>query len=178
MLWFFENPIPALAAGGFSTALAVVAWLQSGRRTFAAVAGLLLCLTVAAVVIEGVVVTPGEQVADRVHAIASALESNDPSRVIEYISPRAPDLRQQVATALQQVKIKDAAVKRDLRVETHGQGLATATFHGVVVADAPGRDIANYRHARLFVVKFRYEEGAWLVSGYEEKSPLAGSAEH
>jgi hypothetical protein len=173
-----ENPLPGLIAGGSLTAMAVIAFLRSGRSVTLIIALLLAVLTMGLFAMEWLVVTPGEMIADRIHALAADLERNDPALVAEYISPRSPELQRYARQVLQHIKVKDAAVKTNLKVDVHlPQGLATAQFNSVVVIDAPRRDIVNYRHARLTTLKFRYEEGKWLISDFHEGNPLGPQAD-
>lgn len=173
MEWLFENPIPALATGSILTALAVTSLWQTGRKLFLALAVLCALLTAGLFVMEALIVTPGEVIADRVHALAADLERNQPAPILAYISRRSPDLLEYAQRVLSEVTIRDAVVKRNLKIQvTPDRGLATATFNAVVVLDAPKHDLANYRHARVFVLNFRFEEGQWMISDFHEDSPV------
>ncbi|MDA0658816.1 MAG: hypothetical protein O2931_08690 [Planctomycetota bacterium] len=173
MEWLFENPIPALATGSILTALAVISLWQTGRKLFLALALLCALVTAGLCIMEAMIVTPGEEVVDRVHALAADLERNLPAPILAYISRRSPDLLDYAQRALSEVKIHDAVAKRNLKVEVFpGRGLATATFNAVIVLDAPNHDLTNYRHARAYVLNFRFEDGAWMISDFREDSPV------
>jgi len=173
MEWLFENSVPTLVTGSILTALAASAYWQTGQRIGLVAAGLGALLTAGLCAMEWLIVTPGELVADRIHALAADLERNQPERVLAYISPRAPDLIDHAKRVLAEVTVLDAVVKRNLRVEAvPGTGVAKATFNAVVVVDAPKHELTNYRHARVFELNFRFESGQWLISDFHERSPV------
>ena len=116
MTRFLEDPTPAILIGLSALALTVFLYLQT-RKTGAFIAiVVVLLLTVAAVLLEQIVVTQREQVETVVYDIAEAAEADDMPGVLAYISPGASEIRRLVELEMPRTKIERARILGKLTI--------------------------------------------------------------
>ena len=159
--------------GGVFTLLSVILLFQTGRYRYLSIAGICAALTVAAVITERLVVTQREVIAAQIHQLASDLAANRKEAVFDFISDREPELERAASEFMGRATVKEARVKGNLQVEVFDQqGIAKASFNGVLVLDSPRHSLNNYRHARKFSFSLRWEDGRWQLTDYSEANPL------
>jgi hypothetical protein len=176
-LGLLEQPLTILFWGSLWVAVAAATWVQT-RHRLAAVALALAILSVLVMLgIERMVVTPAEEVESTLQTIARRLEANDVEGVLQYLSPTAESLRDEVRSYLRRVRVKTISIKSNLRVTTSSSRRpvrsAKARFNAVATLDGPanwGGD-ASLTVPRLLVVRFRLEEAGWRVTDYESFDP-------
>jgi hypothetical protein len=176
-----EQPLIILVAGSLLVAVAAAMWVQT-RHRLAAIA-LLVAIggTVAALVLERLVVTSGEEVEATLHALAERLEANDVDGVLRYISPQHEALRQEARSYLRRIRVKSISIKSNLQVTTApGRPVrsAVARFNAVAAIEGPANwgGGAELTVPRLLVVRFRRGDDRWLVTDYESFDPRGEQA--
>lgn len=177
MAVLLETPVPALVAGMIVEAM-LVAWLMHSRRQVLWIPIVLVLLaTLGLVLLEAAVVTDREEVAAVLDAIASALESNDLSTLLAYVSTtHGAGIRRDIQARLPPWRVTDAHVGRDLKVEINPltvEPTAAATFTGRVTVTSRDGTLRNAHYLRKFTVKLRREGSGWLAYDYEER-PVIG----
>lgn len=175
MSWLFEDPTTVIVAGVFLEVLLAVALFNTGRGAIAwAMAGVFVLVGVA-MLVERVVVTEREQIADALAGVASALEANDVERVLSFIDPAASGMRGSVRTALANARIHEARVY-DLVVELDGRSnppTAQAEFTGRVKGSYRGETGGGEGMVlRKFTVDFRRQGDRWLMTNYEDRGTI------
>lgn len=180
MSWLFEDPTTLIVAGLLIEALLVVALVNTRRGAIIwAMAGVLVLMGLG-VLIERVVVTDREQIADTLDGVIAALESNDVEGVLRYIDPQAGGMRASVRLALSSAHVSDARVY-DLvvTVNHHAQPpTAQAEFTGRVKGRYRGEaGSSDGMLLRRFTVDFQRDGDRWLMTAYEDRGPIVGRRE-
>lgn len=175
MSWLFEDPTTLIVAGLLIEGLLVVVLFNTGRGTIVwAMAGVLVLMGLG-VLIEQIVVTDREQIADTLSGVTAALEANDVEGVLSYIDPQATGMRASVRMALSSARISDARVY-DLVVEVNHNAhppVAEAEFTGRVKGHYRGETGGGEGMLlRKFTVDFRREGNRWLMTSYEDRGVI------
>jgi hypothetical protein len=178
--WLVEDPTTLIVAGLLIEALLVVALINTRRAAVVwAMAGVLGLIGLG-VLIERMVVTDREQIADTLEGVTAALEANDIERVLSYIDPQATAMRASVRMALSSARVSDARVY-DLEVDVNRKvrsPLAQARFTGRVRGRYRGEGgSGDGMLLRKFAVDFRRDGGRWLMTGYEDRGAIVGRRE-
>lgn len=178
MTWLYENPLLIIVIGGLTTAILGAGWLRTGRAAplYLAIAALLL--TVAALVVERLVVTDREQIDFTLHEIARLVERNDIDAALNFASASHPAVRAQAAAELPRYKIREIHIKSnlDIRVSPRLQPpQAIAEFNVSVVAGTADGFLNNFPVLRFVEVRLVKEEGQWKVASYAHYDPMKGA---
>jgi hypothetical protein len=169
---FLESPWPAVWLGAIALALLGVAWHNTrDRRLLQGMAGA-LAVTLILILVEWLVVTDREAVANTLEDVAVALESNDLSRVLAFLAPDADRLRNDAQRYLPGVEISDANIGGDLVVTVNqltSPPTARATFTGRITGTNvnPGERMPYDNFVRRFTLRLRRDAGRWLLIDYE-----------
>ena len=91
-----EQPLPIIFVGLIVVISLVGGLLKTGRLALLYAAILTALATTGLVVLERLVITPGEEVKATLHVVADLLERNDADAVIQYVSKGRPKLREEV----------------------------------------------------------------------------------
>ena len=172
MTWITENPIPLFILGLIAQIVLGIALWQTGRGWILWVMIALAIVSVGLIVAEIVLISPSEEVTDTLDQIASALETNEPDKVLAFIAPETAALRADATNRLKQVKISEATVTGNLQIKFDpppqpDKPIATASFIGRFKAKLL-KEATPYDNAILrFKVHFCKENGKWLVTGYD-----------
>jgi hypothetical protein len=174
MTILLENPYLILIGGLLAVAGCVVLLVRSGRVGFlyAAFGSAALCL--ALLLLERLVVTEREQVAAALDGLAAALETNEISKVLEFLAPDGPRIRAAAEQRLPAVEVQDAHVGGDLRItinELTSPPGATATFTGRIRAKDRAGVFPYENYLRRFTLQLRKQNGRWLLYDYQEAAP-------
>jgi len=167
MAIFVESPWPWLLIGiGVETALAIALLrTQRGAVLWAMLA--VGVLVAAGLLVERLVVTDREAVENTLDAAVAAVEQNDVSRLLGYISPSADGTRRMAQAVLDRVEVRSAWV-RGLEIKVN-RLTSPWTAQVSFLAIGNGRDRKSEfpyeTFSRRVVVKFRREDGRWLLSG-------------
>jgi hypothetical protein len=91
--WFTENPLPILIGGGVVLLVLLVLLLKTGRGVIlTAMLGVAVVMGLA-VLIDRLVVTDRERIANVIYQGAAAAQRNDLDAIVDLISPSASDVR-------------------------------------------------------------------------------------
>ncbi len=177
--WLFEQPLTILVIGAVLMAAASMAWAHTRERWAALSIVASLVLTLGGLALERLVVTPAEQVADTLDAIARQLERNQPEGLLPFISSSNDPLKKEILQRLGMVTVQTVSVKSNLKV-TAGRGnpprTAEARFNAVAsIKDRSGYG-GDFTVPRFFTVQFVWEDGQWRVARYEMSEPVGGKA--
>ncbi len=183
-MWFTETPWPPIL---FCAALAVVliaGWSADRRASY--LLGV-LCLVVASGVIYAVeryIVTDAEQIEESVYGIASAFQQHKLDETLEFISPRAPQIKELVTLGMKMVDVDDDLRIRDLHVtmkSENSRGIAHFRANATISATGQG---SLGRHSSRWELTWQREADQWKVirvrrlhwqTGQEIPNPLAST---
>lgn len=181
MTWLFENPYPALLAGGITAVSLGFGWVQTGRRWPLNAMIVVLVLTFAALLLERSVVTDREKITATLHRIAALLERNAIDDALEYAHSGSPEVRDQAQNELPRYEFFDVKIKRNLKIDVspeHVPPKAVAEFNVTVVASTRDGSLNNIRAPRFVKVVFLLDnDGTWRVAEYDHYDPRRGFME-
>jgi hypothetical protein len=168
MSWLFEDPTPTLVAIVLIEAVLAIALVKTGRGILLAVIAGVGLLGAGLLVLEWVVVTDKETVADTLTAAAKALEANDVPAVQQFIDPASP-MRNRVASEMAQATINKATFSRlDVRFNRHtSPPTAEADFMGYINGRDRRGEFPYGSFVGRFVVRLRREGDRWVMTDYE-----------
>lgn len=172
---FFESPVLLGSIGLAVTLLALFAWTQVSdpvaQKISLRVGIATLLLSIAAVFISLQVKTETERITERMHAAASALESNNHSQILGFVHPNAPELKSRAQALLNRISFSDARVTRIKQIQVNNDSsppTAIAEINVVVEAE----DVARIpRFVKVYFMKQREE---WYVRDYEDFNVAEG----
>jgi hypothetical protein len=122
-------------------------------------------------VVERLVVTPREAIADTLEELALALETNHIENAMAFLAPDGEQIRRDAQHYLPGVTISDANIGGDLDVVINrltNPPTARATFTGRISGVNKGLDRSPYENfVRRFTLLLRRDGDRWLVTGYE-----------
>jgi hypothetical protein len=173
MTAFLESPWPALGLAALALGLLGVAWHNTRHpRLIHGMFGV-LALMLVLLLVQWLVVTDREAIANRLEGMAVALESNDLERVMAFLAPDGDRIRADARHYLPGVEVSDANVGGDLIVTVNrltSPPSARATFTGRITAANrnPAERMPHDNFVKKFTLKLRQEPGgSWLVTDYE-----------
>jgi hypothetical protein len=163
-----ESPWPVLFIGIVVEAALGLALLKTGRgKLLWAMIGVGV-LTLLGLVVERLVVTDREAVADTLDAAAAAVEANDLERLLSYISPTAQRPQADSRFVLGRFEVSKARV-RNLEVSIN-RLTSPPTAKAKFTAFGQGRDrqgVFPYQaYSQQVIVELRLEGDRWLVTDY------------
>jgi hypothetical protein len=163
--------------GGLMIAMLTGGFVQTQRKPLlfgavgvASLVGILFLL-------ERLVVTPNEEVAQTLHEIAADLQVNNIEGVVRHIASTSPELEQDARARLHGITLERVTIKRNLEIEVSSPGhpqSAHASFNCVVVGTDKAGFLGKRQGAFFFDVQLTKEQGGWRVASYEMKDPRAG----
>jgi hypothetical protein len=165
MTWFTENPLMPVVIGIVVEAGLVVGLAKTGKRSFLWGMIATLAVVMAAVVAEGLIVTPREAVTATIEEMRAALAANDRVELLTHIEPTRIPLRNQVQNDLALVTVTEAKIN-DLKVEVDDSGkIAKAVLKGVVHFEGTAATLgARFVPVRIHLdLQRRDADGKWLV---------------
>lgn len=170
--WFTENPAPILIGGGGVLLILLVLLLKTGRGVIlTAMLGVAIVMGLA-VLIDRLVVTDRERVANLVYEAAAAAQRNEIEPIIANILPSATAVRAEARRWIGQVRLSDVTIT-NIRVDLDRAAkprAATAVFR--VLAKGEVRDrTAVYPgdYFGLITAHFVREEGRWMLADYQHE---------
>jgi hypothetical protein len=168
--WFTENPTPILIMGGIAIVVLLVFFLRSGRAVLLmAMAGVALFMALT-VLIDRLVVTDREQVANVIYQGAADAQRNDLNAIMAIISPSAAQVREEAQHWIGQAKLDDVSISAmDVELNRSANPLtATADFrvfaHGQILDRGTPYPVNYPVH---LTVHLQREPAGWLVTSYE-----------
>jgi hypothetical protein len=172
MSLLLESPWPALVIGVIVEAVLAIAFLRTGlAKILIAMAGV-LAITLLLLLVERVVVTEFEEIEDTLYAAAAAIEAGDVQRVVDYVSPQAPELKQYAERALRQFTLSEVRIGNDLKVQVNPLASPrSADVHFTVKitgrdrkGSIPGGTILERADLTLHKI-----DGRWYVADYQPR---------
>jgi len=172
MTALLESPWPAIVVGVMAAGLLGVAYHNTGNpRLRWAMAGTLAAVLLL-LLVEWLVVTDREAIADTLEDVAVALETNDLDAVLAYLAPEGDRIRLDAQRYLPAFEISDANVGGDLEVVVNrvtNPRTARVTFTGRI--SGASRNLAErspYENfVRPFTLRLREDEDRWLITDYD-----------
>jgi len=168
--WFTENPLPILIGGGVLLLVLLVMLLKTGRGVIlTAMLGVAIIMGLA-LLIDRLVVTDRERVANLVYDAAAAAQRNEIEPIIANILPSATAIRAEARHWIGQAKLSDVTIT-NMRVDLDRAArppAAMAVFR--VIAKGEVRDRTAVYPGDYFGVitaHFVRQEGRWMLSDYQ-----------
>jgi hypothetical protein len=119
MTWLVESPWPALVVGVVLEAILAIALVRTGLMKIVGAMVAVLIVTLLLVVLERVVVTEYEEVEAALDEASAAIEANDVERVVSFIAPQEPQLKQYAERTMRQFAFSEVRVGNDLKVQVN-----------------------------------------------------------
>jgi hypothetical protein len=176
MTILFENPWWIIFTGVVIEAVLGIVLFRTGRGALLWVMLGVLALTLLGVLIERLVVTERERVEMTLDGITAALEANDLSRVLSYVSPDATQTRRRATWAMRRIEVQSARIYR-LEITINRLTIpptAKAAFFGHLEYRDRQGEIPYNNYGSSFVVDLRKQGDSWVVTGHVEEQEAAG----
>lgn len=170
IIWFTENPTPILVSGGLVLLVLAGFFLKSGR------AGILIAMAVVAavmglaVLIDHLVVTDREAVANTIYDAAAAAERNDLNAVMDIISPRPPEVKAEAQRWIGQAKVESVSISAmEVTLNREAKPMtARAEFRVFATGQLTDRTMPYpIKYLGRLNVNFVQSGKRWLVTEYE-----------
>ena len=162
--------MPILIAGTVVLLALGGIFLKSGRGillfAMAGVAGFMAL----AVLIDHLVVTDREQVANVIYEMAAAAERNDLNAVIDHIDPAAGEVSGEARRWIGQVRLDLVSISAmDVKIDRTTSPLqATAEFRVFARGEFVGHNLSGpAQYLGRLIVQFSRQGDRWLVTTYE-----------
>lgn len=175
-MWPTENPWPAMIA------LVCVAVLFIGRyaarRKLPSLILAVLCLLLAGgcFVLDQLVVTPAELIAQNIYDLTAAFQRQDKQKTLSYFSPKARE-RVIIETALGQVKVQDDLRVSDVSVTFRAaNSVAVSHFraNASVSVNMMGVNADISYHPSRWELDWQREAGEWKIIQVHRLNPITG----
>jgi hypothetical protein len=176
MTWLVESPWPAVTLGVVLEVALAIVLVRTGRGAVLIAMGLVLLLTAGMVALEWTVVTETEQIEGLLHAAATALEANDPPRVLALFSPDSPR-RAEIESVLGRYTVRDVHIGRVLEIVTNrltNPPSARAYFVGRVSGTDSRGTVPYQNMIQRFRVTLHRDGERWLIHDYTMEDPRSG----
>jgi hypothetical protein len=168
--WFTEDPTPIIVGGVFALLVLGVFFLKNGRGVMLlSMAGVALVMGMA-VLVDRLVVTDREQVADVIYGAAAAAERNDLDAVTSFISPTAPQVKAEARRWIGQAKLESVNISAmEVTLDRAAKPMtATAEFRVYATGQFTDRGAPYpFKYLSRLLVKLQQEKNGWLVTDYE-----------
>jgi hypothetical protein len=175
-MWLLEQPLYIVVIGIVVGILVGGAWYASGRKEFLYALGAVVVFTVAALVVERLVVTDAESIRSTLNEIARDVQSNDHQRLVAHISNANPSLVQRAEAEMPNYKFTECRVTKihDTDVDASSEPRSAKVQFNVLVSGTfrQGGMEASGTHGRwveLHMVK--EQDGRWRVQDYDHRPP-------
>lgn len=169
---FLESPWPILVIGIAIEAVLAILLLRTGLGRFLwAMLGVAV-LTLAALMVERLVVTEREAVTDTIDACVAAIEANDLNRLLEHVSPSAMQPRADARWVLGRFEFRMARIS-NLEFTINrltSPPTAKAKFKALAAATDRQGEVPYQSLSGVVTVTLRKEGGRWLVADYDRSA--------
>jgi hypothetical protein len=167
---FLESPWPILLLGIAAEAILAIALVRTGRGVLLwAMIGVGL-VVVAGVVVERLVVTERERVAETINGAARAVEKGDLNGILSYVSPSAAATRAAAqqwhgSYEISEIKVRNLDVKIN---KLTSPPTALAEFNVLVTGRVKGgmMEYAGTQPGKV-TLQLRLEGGRWLIADHK-----------
>ena len=167
MTFLWENQLLVASAAALATLIALM--IALGRRTLAALVGLGATLVAAALLIllERWIVTPSEQIQQRLSEVLDAIEANDADAVVAAIDARASAMQQEAAELMRRIDVEKTGATK-IRVEFDNDApssAATVHFRGLLQGRARQGGFGGAYFDNVDV-HWVLRDGTWYMDDY------------
>ncbi len=140
-MWFTETPWPPFLICSVIAAACYARWYVHRNPRQLYLAGAFLALGGAVILVERLIVTERERVANQVYALARAFEASDAPRCLDFFSEQDPQDRALVQLAVSAAHIVGSIRITDMTVQmTSAESRATTTFRASATVNYEGRE--------------------------------------
>jgi hypothetical protein len=164
--WFTEDPLPIFIAGGIMLLVLAVLFLKHGRVSILlGMAGVAVVMGLAAL-IDHLVVTDREQVANVIYDAAAAAERNDLDTCVACISPNAADVKAEARHWIGRVKFESVSISAmEVTLDRNARPMtATAAFRAYATGQYTDRGSPYpFRYPAHIEVKLQKDDNHWMV---------------
>ena len=171
-MWITETAIPPIVVCSIIAVILFVQWYLRRQTKYLAGAAVMVLLMFGFYVLELNIITTRERVEADLYGLANAFQNKESDTTLNYISPRADQLRQMVKIALNLISIdgelRITDVQTELRAEnsvatTHFRANGTATFGSY-----------SGRHPTRWELTWQKMGGEWKVTKARRLNPITG----
>jgi len=175
-MWFTETPWPPAIALLVGAVLAGIVWSRTRKSAFVALGAVFLIAIPLVFVIERAIVTPAEQVEQRIEALRSAVVRDDVEATLGFFSKSAALERAAIASGMTLVRVEPDVDVTDLDIEvTANDTVAVSHFraNGTFVGRGPFLSGDHHIPTR-WRASWRKEAGEWKIFAVERLDPIKG----
>jgi hypothetical protein len=174
-MWYGDTIWPTLVALGSVATLFGMMWWDRRRPALLIVAALCIPAAIAAIVVERRIVTPREEVSQRLETLIRQFTEKDENGVIDAVSSREPQLRDFAVKAMTRVDLENVRLS-DVNVEISGEDVLRARAHFRVAADIVIGSLQRLpRQPTRWKTTWEQEsDGQWRILDFEQLDPLTG----
>ena len=178
-MWYGDTLWPTLIALGTIAAVSGMLWWERKRPLLLVVAILCLPAAVGAILVERRIVTPREQVTNRLDQMLTDFQQKDEQAVIDVVSIRSPDLQRLAVRAMSKVALDNVRLT-DVNVELSGEDVLRARAHFRVTADIIFGGVHRMpRQPTRWKSTWEQEaDGQWRLLDIQQLDPLTGEPTH
>jgi hypothetical protein len=170
--WFIEDPTTLLIAGGIAILVLVGFFFKTGRGVLLLALAGVAAIMLLAVLIDSLVVTDREAIANIIYQSAVAAEENRLSDLKAYISPIADAVRREADHWIGRVKLETVYITA-MRVDLNRQAnppAAQAVFRVLARGTMSDRTMTvGGGYSGLVTVDFEKQGDRWWVTGVQHE---------
>lgn len=173
-MWLTENPWPPVVL--LAVAAVGCLWMFQDRRQSWWMVGAIACIALAGgvLVFERSIVTPREQIEQHILEMARAVEDRNEQQVLDFISMRAQELRNQVRLGLLTVQKVENLRVTDTSVTMLAAG-SRARLHFRANGSFTVRGFGDVGHQPTrWHLTWQQEGGLWKVIDIQRLNPITG----
>jgi hypothetical protein len=160
-MWFTETPWPPFFICSVIAAACFAHWHVHRQPRQLYLAGAFLALGGAVILVERLIVTEKERVADQVFGLARAFEAGDAPRCVDFFSMQDAEDRALVQTAAAAARIVGSIRITDMSVQmSSAESRATTTFRASATVNYLGRE---QHGATRWELTWQREGGDWKI---------------
>jgi hypothetical protein len=170
IIWFTEDPTPILVGGGLMLLVLAGFFLKTGRGLVLVGMAVVAMVMGLAVLVDRLVVTDREAVANTIYQAAAAAERNDLNAVMDFISPSAPEVKAEARRWIGQAKVESVSISAmEVTLDRAAKPMtATAEFRVYATGQLTDRRMPYpFNYLSRLLVRLQHSGDRWLVTEYE-----------
>ncbi len=174
--WFTENSTVPMVTGIILVIILLGAAYSSRERVMVYLALVVGVLTAGTVVCERMIVTTQEEVLQRVHDLADAVEANDRASVVDFVSKTRPDTINRVNAEMPRYDFDSCRIVGQNYFNAGSDGPATAEICFIVSVQVrlDGKPDKLWAYRKVILHLQREADGQWRVIDYSHEDPHGG----
>lgn len=169
IIWFTEDPTPVLVGGGLILLVLGGFFLKSGRAYVLALMAGVAVVMGAAFLIDRLVVTDRESVANVIYDAAAAAERNDLDAVAAFIAPTAAEVKAEARRWIGRAKVESVSISAmEVTLDRAAKPMtATAEFRVFATGQLIDKNMPYpVKYLGRLEVKFVQAGKRWLMTEY------------